>query len=126
MTVVNAAADEAEQKAAWDFLPWLNGPESGRERRLGDGRHPDVDGHPAVAHVRRRGLRRPARLDPFLAGYVSVLARRTPFPVVLGGQEFTEALQTQIEALEFGQTTPPVRRRRPVRRRVDPGARRQG
>ena len=41
---------------------------------------------------------------PFLEGYVSQLESATPFPIVLGGQEFTEALQAQIEALEFGQT----------------------
>ena len=41
---------------------------------------------------------------PFLEGYVSQLEKATPFPIVLGGQEFTEALQAQIEALEFGQT----------------------
>ena len=31
------------------------------ERRLGHGRHPDVDGHPAVAHLRRHRLCRSAR-----------------------------------------------------------------
>ena len=30
MTVVNATAGEAEQKAAWDFLAWLNSPKSGQ------------------------------------------------------------------------------------------------
>ena len=30
MTVVNADAGEAEQKAAWDFLTWLNSPKSGQ------------------------------------------------------------------------------------------------
>ena len=30
MTVVNAGASEAEQKAAWDFLAWLNGKDSGQ------------------------------------------------------------------------------------------------
>ena len=42
---------------------------------------------------------------PFLAGYVDVLADARPFPVVLGGQEFTEALQLQLEAVQFGQET---------------------
>ena len=105
MTVVNAkAAGEAEQKAAWDFLAWLNGPKSGQNGALGDGRHPDVDGHPAVAHLRRRRLQGQARL-PFLAGYVSLLADAKPFPVVLGGQEFTEALQKTLEAMQYGQAS---------------------
>ena len=42
---------------------------------------------------------------PFLAGYVDVLADARPFPVVLGGQEFTEALQMQLEAIQFGQAS---------------------
>jgi multiple sugar transport system substrate-binding protein len=39
----------------------------------------------------------------FLAGYVSVLADARPFPVVPGGQEFSESLQQTLEALQFGQ-----------------------
>ena len=58
---------------------------------------------------------------PFLEGYVSQLESATPFPIVLGGQEFTEALQAQIEALEFGQTDAAGRQRDgAVRRRGDP------
>jgi multiple sugar transport system substrate-binding protein len=40
---------------------------------------------------------------PFLEGYVSQLADAHAFPVVLGGQEFSEALQQTIEQLEYGQ-----------------------
>ena len=103
MTVVNAAADDAEQAAAWDFLQWLNGPDSGENgsSAMGDilmsmgilpSRSSDVDAHGDQL------------ADPFLEGYVSQLESATPFPIVLGGQEFTEALQAQIEALDFGQT----------------------
>ena len=120
MTVVNAAADDAEQAAAWDFLQWLNGPDSGENgsSAMGDilmsmgilpSRSSDVDAHGDKL------------ADPFLEGYVSQLESATPFPIVLGGQEFTEALQAQIEALGL---RPDRRRRcvadRPVRRRVDP------
>jgi multiple sugar transport system substrate-binding protein len=35
----------------------------------------------------------------FLAGYVSQLKAAQPFPVVLGGQEFTDALQQDPELL---------------------------
>jgi hypothetical protein len=41
--------------------------------------------------------------DPFLAGYTETLADAKPFPVVLGGQEFSESLQQTLEALQFGQ-----------------------
>lgn len=102
MTVVSASASDAEQAAAWDFLAWLNGSDSGEAGASAMGailmsmgilpsRGSDVE---AFAD----------RLDtPFLAGYVSQLESATPFPIVLGGQEFTEALQAQIEAVQFGQ-----------------------
>jgi len=41
----------------------------------------------------------------FLSGYVSVLADARPFPVVLGGQEFSESLQQTLEALQYGQVS---------------------
>ena len=42
---------------------------------------------------------------PFLEGYVSTLANAQGFPIVLGGQEFSEALQQVIEQLQYGQVT---------------------
>jgi multiple sugar transport system substrate-binding protein len=102
LTVVNAKADEAEQQAAWKFLSWLNSPESGEE------------GHSAMAALLQSMGILPSRtsdleayqkdLDrPFLEGYVSQLENAKPFPVVVGGQEFTEGLQKTIEALQAGQ-----------------------
>jgi len=93
MTVVNANAGEAEQKAAWDFLAWLNSPKSGQNMSMGilPSRTSDVD-----AYKDKLGTE-------FLAGYVSVLADAKPFPVVLGGQEFSESLQKTVEALQYGQ-----------------------
>jgi multiple sugar transport system substrate-binding protein len=104
MTVVNAGASAEEQQAAWDFLAWLNGPESG------------PNGASAMADILMSMGILPSRLSdvmafetqlgtPFLAGYVEVLENAVPFPVVLGGQEFSEALQLQIEALQYGQVT---------------------
>jgi multiple sugar transport system substrate-binding protein len=104
MTVVNATAGEAEQKAAWDFLAWLNSPKSGQNggsamsgilMSMGilPSRSSDVD-----AYKDKLG-------SEFLAGYVSVLADAKPFPVVLGGQEFSEALQKTLEALQYGQVS---------------------
>jgi multiple sugar transport system substrate-binding protein len=40
--------------------------------------------------------------DPFLKAYVDAVPSAVPFPVVLGGQEFSESLQKHIEAVEFG------------------------
>jgi multiple sugar transport system substrate-binding protein len=104
MTVVNATAGEAEQKAAWDFLAWLNSPKSGQNggsamsgilMSMGilPSRSSDVE-----AYKDKLG-------SEFLSGYVSVLADAKPFPVVLGGQEFSEALQKTLEALQYGQVS---------------------
>ena len=104
MTVVNANAGEAEQKAAWDFLAWLNSPKSGQ------------NGASAMSDILMSMGILPSRLSDveahkdklgseFLSGYVSVLADAKPFPVVLGGQEFSESLQQTIEALQYGQVS---------------------
>ena len=103
MTVVSASAEEAEQAAAWDFLAWLNGPDSGPDGASAMG---DILMSMGILPTRNSDVEAFSdRLStPFLEGYVSQLATATPFPIVLGGQEFTEALQAQIEALEFDQT----------------------
>ena len=98
------ARDDAEQQAAWDFLAWLNGPESGK------------DGASAMADILQSMGILPSRTSdvaayqdalgrPFLEGYVSTLANAQAFPIVLGGQEFSEALQQVIEQLQYGQIT---------------------
>nr|WP_246429678.1 extracellular solute-binding protein [Prosthecomicrobium pneumaticum] len=104
LTVVSAAAAPAEQKAAWDFLAWLNGPTSGANGASAMG---DILQSMGILPTRKSDVAAfKDRLDtPFLAGYVSVLEEARPFPVVLGGQEFTEALQAQIEAVQFGQAS---------------------
>ena len=104
MTVVNANAGEAEEKAAWDFLTWLNSPKSG-----------DKGGSAMAGILMSMGIlpSRSSDIDAykdklgseFLSGYVSVLADAKPFPVVLGGQEFSEALQKTLEALQYGQVS---------------------
>jgi multiple sugar transport system substrate-binding protein len=104
MTVVNAGAGEAEQKAAWDFLAWLNSPKSGP-----NGASAMADILMSIGILPSRGSDVQALKDrlgsDFLAGYVSVLADARPFPVVLGGQEFSESLQQTIEALQYGQVS---------------------
>ncbi|MBI4924234.1 MAG: extracellular solute-binding protein [Devosia nanyangense] len=105
MTVVNAKASADEQAAAWDFLNWLNGPDSGPNgaSAMGDilmsmGILPSRTSDGAAFADRLAG-------DPFLTGYTETLANAKGFPVVLGGQEFSEALQKTLEAMQFGQLT---------------------
>jgi len=103
MTVVNAKAPADEQKAAWDFLNWLNGPSSGPNGASAMG---DILMSMGILPSRTSdGAAFADRLnsDPFLKGYTETLANAKGFPVVLGGQEFSEALQKTLEALQFGQ-----------------------
>lgn len=104
MTVVNANATPAQQEAAFAFLDWLNGPDSGPDGASAMG---DILMSMGILPSRTSDVKAFAdRLKtPFLAGYVDVLADARPFPVVLGGQEFTEALQQQLEAIQYGQVT---------------------
>ena len=43
--------------------------------------------------------------DPFLKAYIAAVPDAVPFPVVLGGQEFSESLQQHVEAVEFGKAS---------------------
>jgi multiple sugar transport system substrate-binding protein len=104
MTVVNAKASPVEQKAAWDFLSWLNGPKSG------------PNGGSAMGEILVSMGILPSRTsdaaafanklsDPFLKVYIAAVPDAVPFPVVLGGQEFSESLQQHVEAVEFGKAS---------------------
>lgn len=104
MTVVNAGASQEEQKAAWDFLAWLNGKESGQNGAsamsdilMSMGILPSRSSDVAVHQAKLGG--------EFLKGYVDTLANAQAFPVVLGGQEFSELLQQVIEQLAYGKVT---------------------
>ncbi len=102
LTVVNGKASAEQQAAAWEFLAYLNSPESGRE------------GASAMAALLQSMGILPSRTSDleayrgdlsreFLKAYVEELPNAKPFPIVLGGQEFTEALQRNLEALQAGQ-----------------------
>lgn len=103
-TVVSATASAEEQAAAWDFLTWLNGEGSGE----GDASAMS-DILMSMGILPSRSSDVAANQDvlgrDFLSGYVSVLENAKAFPIVLGGQEFTEALQQTLESLEYGQMT---------------------
>jgi multiple sugar transport system substrate-binding protein len=100
--VVNGQADAAKQDAAWKFLTYLNGPDSGVDgsSAMGDilismgilpSRSSDLDAHASEIET------------PFLASYVAAQATATPFPTVNGIAEATTALQVELEALLNGQ-----------------------
>jgi multiple sugar transport system substrate-binding protein len=104
MTVVNAKATPAEQKAAWDFLSWLNGPKSGPnggsamgEVLVSMGILPSRSSDTAAFADKLK--------DPFLKTYIDEVSNAEPFPVVLGGQEFSDSLQQHVEAVEFGKAS---------------------
>lgn len=103
MTIVNAKASADEQKEAWDFLNWLNGPTSGKNGASAMG---DILMSMGILPSRKSDVAAfKDRLDsdPFLKGYIETLPNAKAFPVVLGGQEFSEALQKTLEAMQFGQ-----------------------
>lgn len=104
MTVVNAGASEAEQKAAWDFLTWLNGKDSGQN---GASAMSDILMSMGILPSRTSDVQvhQPQLGGEFLKGYVDTLANAQAFPVVLGGQEFSESLQQVIESLQYGKVT---------------------
>ncbi|HEY0247854.1 MAG TPA: extracellular solute-binding protein [Gryllotalpicola sp.] len=101
-TIVNAHASDAQKKAAWDFLSWLNGPDSG------------TGGSSEMGKILLSMGSMPSRTSdiqanqstlgtPFLTPYVKALDDSTPFPTVLGGQQATDAFQKDLEALLNGQ-----------------------
>jgi multiple sugar transport system substrate-binding protein len=105
LTVVNGKAAKPKQDAAWKFLTYLNGPQSGKggSSAMGDiltsmgilpSRTSDLTAHQAQLS------------DPFLAAYVKELPGAVPFPAVLGGEAMSQALQKHIENIVFGKETP--------------------
>ncbi|GII82518.1 bicyclomycin resistance protein [Sphaerisporangium siamense] len=104
LTMVNGKADKAKQDAAWKFLTFLNGPDSGKNgsSAMGDilvsmgilpSRTSDLSAHKADLS------------DPFLTAYVDQLPQAKPFPAVLGGEEMSQAVQKHIENVVFGKET---------------------
>lgn len=100
--VVSSKADADKQAAAWKFLDYLNGPDSGASGSSAMG---DILMGMGILPSRTSDLEaHAAELDtPFLASYVAAQAEATPFPTVNGIAEATTALQTELEALLNGQ-----------------------
>jgi len=104
-TVVNSHATSAQQAAAWKFLQYVTGPTSGKNgsSAMGDAlismgilpsRTSDDTAHAAQLS------------SPYLKEYVSLLPNATPFPTVLGGEQMADSLQTDIESVIFGKSSP--------------------
>jgi multiple sugar transport system substrate-binding protein len=102
MTMVNGKAGDAKQAAAWEFLSYLNGTESGEN---GSSAMADILMSMGILPSRTSDIEahQDALATPFLTSYVDALASATPFPTVLGGPAATDALQRQLEALINGQ-----------------------
>lgn len=105
LDIVNRDVPKAEQKAAWAFLKWVNGPTSGAngssamgDALMGFGAFPsrtsDLNAHKAQLS------------SPFESAYVKTIQSSVPFPVVLGGQQITDEVQKDIEAVEYKQLSP--------------------
>jgi multiple sugar transport system substrate-binding protein len=104
LTMVDAHASDAAQKAAWQFLQYLNGPTSGKNgsSAMGDillgmgilpSRTSDLAAHQSDLS------------DPFVKTYVDGISAATPFPTVVGGAAASDALQKSIEDLVFGRAS---------------------
>jgi multiple sugar transport system substrate-binding protein len=102
LNVVNAKAAPEKQEAAWKFLAFMNGPESGENGSSATGdvlmgigilpsRLSDLEAHDATIQA-----------DPYRAGVADILVDATPFPTVVGGEAASRALAEQVEAIIFG------------------------
>jgi len=105
LTMVNAHASPAAQQAAWKFLQFLNGPTSGKNGSSAMG---DILLGQGILPSRTSDLaaHRAELADPFIKTYVSEIPDATPFPNAVGGEAASDALQTSLENLIFGRTSP--------------------
>lgn len=104
LTMVNAHADPAAQDAAWKFLTYLNGPESGKNGSSAMG---DILLGMGILPSRSSDLTAHASdlADPFIKTYVDEIPNATPFPTAVGGQQASDALQSAVESLIFGKAS---------------------
>lgn len=102
LNVVNAKASPEKQEAAWAFLAYLNGPESGGSGSSATGdvlmglgippsRTSDMEAHQATIDE-----------DSYRVEVANILVDARPFPTVVGGEAASKALAEQVEAIIFG------------------------
>ena len=104
LTIVNGKATPEQQDAAWRFLQFLHGPESGDDR-LRHGRDPHRHGHHPQPHERHRPRSRTSCPTRSSRRTWTACPNAVPFPMILGGQELSEMLQKKLEAIMFGELT---------------------
>lgn len=103
LTVVNAKATPEQQAAAWQFLQFLHGTDSGT---TGSGMGEILIGMGIIPSRTSDATAFADKLsDPFLKTYVDSLPDAVPFPMILGGQELSDVLQKKLEGIEFGDLT---------------------
>ena len=103
LTTVNAKATPEQQDAAWKFLQFLHGTDSGT---TGSGMGEILIGMGIIPSRTSDSVAFADKLsDPFLKTYVDSLADAVPFPMILGGQELSEMLQKKLEGIMFGELT---------------------
>ncbi|MGI5157630.1 extracellular solute-binding protein [Microbispora sp. CA-102843] len=104
LTMVNGKASSPKQDAAWKFLQFLNGPESGKGGSSAMG---DILMSMGILPSRTSDLtaHKTDLSDPFIAAYVAELPNAKPFPTVLGGEAMSQAVQKHIENVVFGKET---------------------
>jgi ABC-type glycerol-3-phosphate transport system substrate-binding protein len=103
LTIVNGNATPEQQDAAWRFLQFLHGPESGT---TGTGMGEILIGMGIIpSRTSDQEAFADQLSDPFLQTDVDSLADAVPFPMILGGQELTEMVQGKLEGIEFGDLT---------------------
>ncbi|MDF5756229.1 ABC transporter substrate-binding protein [Spongiactinospora sp. TRM90649] len=104
LTVVNGKAAKPRQDAAWKFLTYLNGPDSGKQGSSAMG---DILTSMGILPSRTSDLtaHQDELSDPFLAAYIKELPNAVPFPSVLGGEAMSQALQKHVENIVFGKAS---------------------
>jgi multiple sugar transport system substrate-binding protein len=105
MSIVNAHATSAQQKAAWKFLTWLDDPVSGQNGKTAMG---TILMSLGIIPSRTSDVKAfSSELDtPFLKTYVDELPNAKPFPNVVPGVQLTDAIQQDLEAVIYGTSTP--------------------
>lgn len=103
LNVVNSHATEAQRAAAWQFLAFMNGPDSGENGSSATG---DILMAIGILPSRLSDLaahEEKITADPFFSGSRALVESAVPFPTVIGGEAASQALALEVEAIIFGQ-----------------------
>lgn len=102
LLAVNGQSPQAD--AAWKLAQWLNSPAGvGEPSPIGTFL---IEANGAIPSRLSDQEALAAQYDDFLRGFIEMAQSAQPEPVVAGGQEIKSALQSEIEAVWFGQKAP--------------------